>query len=126
MRQRHAKPMNNFEPCDISEEMTRDLNNECKQKMQDLRPVVELLKIKAGPDTLIGIEKEQKLMLMGYSVKEIKKMCKPSLNDRVKFELQFQQHLKNEERELKRFNCEIKKQQQLDEIKAKCRSQSYP
>jgi hypothetical protein len=54
--------------------MTLDQINEFKQKCQDLMPVVELLKIKAPPNTLLGLEREQKLACMGFSDAEIEAM----------------------------------------------------
>ncbi len=44
-------------------QMTQDQINEFKQQCQDLMPLVELLKIKARPNTLIGLERDQKLAL---------------------------------------------------------------
>ena len=53
---------------------TSDQTNELKQQMRDLIPLVELLKIKARPNTLMGLERDQKLACMGYSEEEIERM----------------------------------------------------
>lgn len=66
--------MNNFNQPNIWEGMSLDQINEFKQECQDLMPVVELLKIKARPDSLMGLEREQKLRIMGYSLVQIEEM----------------------------------------------------
>jgi hypothetical protein len=55
-------------------QMTLDQINEFKQQMQNLIPLVELLKIKARPNTLMGLERDQKLACMGFTGEEIEEM----------------------------------------------------
>ena len=52
----------------------QDQINEFKQQCQDSIPLIELLKIKARPNTLMGLERDQKLACMGYSAEEIEAM----------------------------------------------------
>ena len=54
--------------------MTLDQINEFKQKCQDSMALVELLKIKARPNTLMGLERDQKLACMGFTQEQIEEM----------------------------------------------------
>jgi hypothetical protein len=56
------------------EGMSLDQINEFKQECQDLMPVVELMKIRAGPDSLMGLDRDVRLTIMGYSEAEIEDM----------------------------------------------------
>ena len=63
--------MNNFELPDnpnMWQGMSQDQINWFKQETK------ELLKIKARPNTLLGLERDQKLSIMGYSEDEIERM----------------------------------------------------
>ena len=53
---------------------TSDQINELKHQCQDLIPLVELLKIKAKPNTLLGLERDQKLACMGFTQEQIEEM----------------------------------------------------
>jgi hypothetical protein len=66
--------MNSFNNPNIWQGMTLDQINEFKQECQDLMPTVELLKINASPDSLMGLERDQKLRIMGYGETEIEEM----------------------------------------------------
>jgi hypothetical protein len=54
--------------------MSLDQINEAKTEMQDLMPVVELMRIKSPPNSLLGLERNQKLRIMGYSPAQIEEM----------------------------------------------------
>ena len=60
----------------------QDEENRLKEEMQKLLPVVALMRINARPNSLMGLERDQKLSIMGYSRAEIKDMCRPKLIDR--------------------------------------------
>lgn len=66
--------MNNIGQCNIWEGMSLDQINEFKEEMQGLMPVVELMKIKSPPNSLSGLERDQKLRMMGYSTEQIENM----------------------------------------------------
>ena len=51
-----------------------ELLNQLKLECQGLMPLVELLKNKSAPNTLSGLERDQKLAIMGYSLDEIEEM----------------------------------------------------
>ena len=57
-----------------SEKMTLDQINEFKQKCQDSMALVELLKNKLPPNTLLGLERDQKLACMGFTQEQIEEM----------------------------------------------------
>jgi len=57
-----------------SQEPTLDQINELKKQCQDLMPLVELLKIKSPPNSLRGLERDQKLSIMGFSPDQIEEM----------------------------------------------------
>ena len=57
-----------------TQKMTSDQINEIKQRCQDPIALVELLKIKARPNTLMGLERDQKLACMGFDQDEIEEM----------------------------------------------------
>jgi hypothetical protein len=59
------------------EGMSLDRINEFKREMQELMPLVEVLKIPNHANSLALLEKEQKLAIKGYSKREIKVWCKP-------------------------------------------------
>lgn len=92
--------MNSFNQPNIWQGMSLDQTNEFKQEMQKLMPVVELMKVKASPDSLMGLERDQKLRIMGYSKKQIEEMCKQK-------EMDSEQMMRNvmveQERELRRL-----------------------
>jgi len=52
---------------------TKDLNA-LKQECQDLMPLVNLLKNKAPANSLSGLERDQKLSIMGFSPEQIEEM----------------------------------------------------
>ena len=54
--------------------MSLDQINQFKAKCQTDMPVVELMKIKADPDSLMGLERDQRLALMGFSWREIEEL----------------------------------------------------
>ena len=67
------KPINHFDiyqinPGDLDDE------NRLKLEMQKMMPVVELMKIKAEPHTLMGLQRDQKLRAMGYNEMEIEQL----------------------------------------------------
>jgi hypothetical protein len=68
--------MYNIEPPyhNIWEGMTADQINAIKDKWQKELPAVELMKIKADPDCFMGLERDQKLRLMGCNEQEIEQM----------------------------------------------------
>ena len=67
--------MNNIAPYpNIWEGMTLDQINDFKDKCQRDMPTVELMKIKASPNSFAGRERDQKLMIMGYSEEEIEEL----------------------------------------------------
>jgi hypothetical protein len=67
--------MNNIAPYpNIWEGMTLDQINDFKDKCQRDMPTVELMKIKAPPNSFAGRERDQKLMIMGYSEEEIEEL----------------------------------------------------
>jgi hypothetical protein len=51
-----------------------DQINEIKREFQTSMPVVELLKIKASPNSFMGLQRDQQLGAMGYTRGEIEKM----------------------------------------------------
>ena len=53
---------------------TLDQINQLKKECQDLMPLVELLKIKSPPNSLRGLERDQKLSIMGFSPDQIEEM----------------------------------------------------
>ena len=53
--------------------ITPDLNA-LKQECQDLMPVVNLIKNKSPANSLSGLERDQKLSIMGFSPEQIKEM----------------------------------------------------
>ena len=57
-----------------SQEPTLDQINQFKKECQDLMPLVELLKIKSPPNSLRGLERDQKLSYMGFSPDQIEEM----------------------------------------------------
>ena len=57
-----------------SQEPTLDQINQFKKECQDLMPLVELLKIKSPPNQLRGLERDQKLAIMGFSPDQIEEM----------------------------------------------------
>ena len=57
-----------------SQEPTLDQINQFKKECQDLMPLVELLKIKSPPNSLRGLERDQKLSIMGFSPDQIEEM----------------------------------------------------
>jgi hypothetical protein len=57
-----------------SEKMTLDQINEFKQKCQDSMALVELLKNKLPLNTLLGLERDQKLACMGFTQEQIEEM----------------------------------------------------
>lgn len=64
--------------------------------------------------------------MLGVSEGEIKQLCEPSISDKVKFDVQFEQYCEEKRRELDRYNRYLKKQQKLDELREKCRAKYYP
>ena len=52
----------------------QDEENRLKEEMQKLLPVVALMRINARPNSLMGLERDQKLSIMGYSRAEIEQM----------------------------------------------------
>ena len=59
--------------------------NALKQECQDLMPLVNLLKNKSPANSLSGLERDQKLAIMGFSLEQIeemtgKKLATPLLN----------------------------------------------
>ena len=54
--------------------ITNEELNQFNQKCQDLMPLVELLRIKDPSNTLRGLERDQKLSIMGYSPAQIEEM----------------------------------------------------
>lgn len=67
------EPINHFDiyqinPGDLDDE------NRLKLEMQKMMPVVELMKIKAEPHTLMGLQRDQKLRAMGYNEEEIEQL----------------------------------------------------
>ena len=57
-----------------SQEPTLDQINQFKKECQDLMPLVNLLKNKSAPNTLSGLERDQKLAIMGFSPDQIEEM----------------------------------------------------
>ena len=57
-----------------SQEPTLDQINQFKKECQDLMPLVELLKIKSPPNQLRGLERDQKLAIIGFSPDQIEEM----------------------------------------------------
>ena len=51
-----------------------NIDQELYEECRALMPVVELLKIKASPNSLIALEREQKLAIMGFSPSQIEEM----------------------------------------------------
>jgi len=109
-----------------NDKMTLDQINELKKEMQEMLELASLTKIRGSSDSLLCIERDQKLAIMGYSSEEIEDMCRPDKMDEVEFDIQFQQFCKEEERKLDQYNRSIKKQQKLDELREKCRAKYYP
>ena len=70
-------------------------------------------------------EKKLGLRMLGVSEREIKQLCEPSVSDRVKFDLQYEQYCEERRRELDQYNRYLKKQQKLDELREKCRAKYY-
>jgi len=64
--------------------------------------------------------------MLGVSKREIRQLCEPSISDKVKFDLQFEQYCEGKRRELDQYNRYLKKQQKLDELREKCRAKYYP
>lgn len=58
----------------IWEGMTLDQINDFKDKCQRDMPTVELMKIKASPNSLASLERDQRLAIMGYSEEEIEEL----------------------------------------------------
>jgi hypothetical protein len=56
------------------QEPTLDEIHEFNKKCQNLIPLVNLLKIKSPPNTLRGLERDQNLAIMGFSLDEIEEM----------------------------------------------------
>ena len=54
--------------------ITQDELNQFDQKCQDLMPLVQLLTIKDPSNTLRGLERDQKLSIMGFSPSQIEEM----------------------------------------------------
>src|ERR1035438_7060276 len=52
----------------------QDEENRLKEEMQKLLPVVALMRINARHNSLMGLERDQKLSIMGYSRAEIEQM----------------------------------------------------
>jgi hypothetical protein len=52
----------------------QDEENRLKEEMQKLLPVVALMRINARPNSLMGLERDQKLSIMVYSRAEIEQM----------------------------------------------------
>jgi len=69
--------MHNIElpkPTQIEPRMTLDQTNQLMLECQNRLPLFRLLENKAGPDTFLGLQRDQSLSIMGYSRKEIEKM----------------------------------------------------
>ena len=69
--------MHNIElpqPTQIEPRMTLDQTNQLMLECQNRLPLFRLLQIKASPDTLLGLQRDQSLSIMGYSRKEIEEM----------------------------------------------------
>ena len=69
--------MHNIElpkPTQIEPRMTLEQTNQLMLECQNRLPLFRLLENKAGPDTLIGLQRDQSLSIMGYSRKEIEQM----------------------------------------------------
>jgi hypothetical protein len=116
--------MNNFDQPNIWQGMTLDQINEFKQKCQDLMPVVELLKIKAPPNTLLGLERDQKLACMGYSEAEIEEMTgfkrdvRPAQDQDVDFdEVEIFISDKDFPDQLRAFNARIDAERELEQTR---------
>ena len=58
---------------ETSNNMNQDLNA-LKQECQDLMPLVNLLKNKFPANSLSGLERDQKLSIMGFSPEQIEEM----------------------------------------------------
>ena len=67
--------MNNMtEPSNITFSPRMEEENRIKGEWQKLLPLIDLLKIKARPNSLLGLERDQMLAIMGYSQEQIEEM----------------------------------------------------
>ena len=66
--------------------MTLDQINQFKAKCQTDMPVVELMKIRADPDSLMGLERDQRLALMGFDWHEIEELTGYKRKEPVQFD----------------------------------------
>jgi hypothetical protein len=51
--------------------------NQLKREMQELMPAVNLLRIRGHPDSLICLERNQRLRIMGYTDERIRALTEP-------------------------------------------------
>jgi len=77
-----------------------------KEELQKLRPVLELIKIKADPTSFVGRERDEKLRFMGYTRKQIKKMTSPGKVDKAEFWETFKQNQRKELRRLAKLRIQ--------------------
>jgi len=67
-------------------EASLDQINALKLECQSLMPLVELLKIKADPNSFMGLQRDQKLSIMGFSPEQIQEMTGYKQKDPVPYD----------------------------------------
>ena len=80
----------------------REKENQLKEKMQKLMPVVELMKMRCSPNSLRELERNQQLRIMGYSNEDIAQMCPPEKLDNEEIMETMMEEERKEYRRLKK------------------------
>ena len=103
----------------IFEGMSLDQINEFKQRMQLLVPLVELMKIPNHANSLLLLEKEQGLAIMGYSKKQIKEWCEPKKHNEKEAEKMLMRAMKENQREIRQYKRARRQDKTIDSRLAK-------